>query len=242
MILQEEIKKIIKEHALQEKPKECCGLIIEEASRFSAVKCRNISEDPQNIFSLSPHDYLQASRRGKIKALYHSHTNDKEQFSPYDKANSQAHCLDFILYNTEKNIFAFFDYKKNKTLIYKKPFASQSSDCYTLVKEHFLKSGVKLVDKNKSRIDPNWSKTNPGLIEEIFNINPELKRGSKDDLKKEDIFVFELGKGNGPVHVGIYLGDDTFMHHPRDKYPCIEPLNKIYKNKIYDVYRHVESN
>jgi hypothetical protein len=98
------------------------------------------------------------------------------------------------------------------------------------------------VDKNKSRIDPNWSKTNPGLIEEIFNINPELKRGSKDDLKKDDILVFELVKGNGPVHVGIYLGDDTFMHHPRDKYPCIEPLNKIYKNKIYDVYRHVESN
>jgi len=242
MILGDEIKKAIVKHATRENPRECCGLIVEKDNHKFSVECRNVAENPCKTFSLSSFDYLKGSKKGNIIAIYHSHVNEEERFSPLDISNSQSHRVNYILYNLPKNSFSFFDYKKNKTLIFNKAFKTQTADCYSLVKEEFAKHGASLIDKKDSRLDPTWSRSNPGLIEEIFEMNPKVKRVPLSDVKKYDILVFELVKGNGPVHVGLYLGDDTFMHHPRDRYPCVEPLKKSYRKKIYDVYRHEKFN
>ena len=74
------------------------------------------------------------------------------------------------------------------------------------------------------------NKKNPNLP--IIELNPSTP------LKEHDVIVFEFVKGAGPNHVAVYLGDGTMIHHPRNKYPCIENLNKIYRRKIYKIYRH----
>ena len=247
MILEDKIKKAIKEHSLTEKPKECCGVILEKEGDSLVFECKNVATDPQNIFSLSPVDYLKASKEGTIKAVYHSHNNEKEEFSSYDKSNSQSHRLDYVLYNTVKNSFSVFDYKKNKTFLYNKSFKTQTSDCYSLVKEYYQKLDINLLDKNNSRKNPDWHDANPNLIDKIFKLNVEkntclFHKIEKTTFKEHDILSFELIKGKGPVHVGVYLGDGTFMHHPRGKYPCIEPLNKSYEKRIHSIFRYEKFN
>ena len=50
--------------------------------------------------------------------------------------------------------------------------------------------------------------------------------------------TLEFIKGKGPNHVAVFLGDGNIMHHPRNKYLCIEPLNKSLTKTICKIYRH----
>tara|TARA_R110002020_G_scaffold85730_1_gene211378 strand:- start:8232 stop:8972 length:741 start_codon:yes stop_codon:yes gene_type:complete len=246
-MIEEDIKQKIKQHALAENPRECCGVIASQGAKSIVFECRNVSETPEETFSLSTADYLRASRKGKIRSIYHSHPNTNKTFSNYDILNSQAHRLDYILYNIPSNSFSFFDYKKNKTFIYNKFFKTQTADCYSLVKEYYQKLDINLLDVQNSRINPDWHAQNPNLGEEIFKLNVDENKHvfhqiHTDQLKEHDILSFELIKGKGPVHVGVYLGDNTFTHHPRGKYPCIEPLNSTYKKRIHSIFRYEKFN
>ena len=113
MILSTSIKHKIKKHALEETPRECCGIIVNDVK---VMRCRNIAAKPTDHFSLSPLDYMKASRGGNINAIYHSHL-DEENFSPTDVINSQTHEINYILYNIKNNSFSEFDPLKNKTFI-----------------------------------------------------------------------------------------------------------------------------
>ena len=69
-------KSIIREHALLESPNECCGLVISDDSGEDQIfKCKNLSETPEETFSICAEDYVRASQLGKIIATYHSHVN-----------------------------------------------------------------------------------------------------------------------------------------------------------------------
>jgi len=242
MNLKDTIKNTIKEHALREKPKECCGLLIENENEEEVHPCKNSSEKPSLHFSIRPHDYAFASKRGKIKAVYHSHNSDNEKFSVNDMFNSRSHCVDYILYNTVKNTFSFFDYKKNKTFLYNRIFKIGESDCYTIIKEYYADLGIKLEGENT--FGNEWYKKNPHLIGQLFNLNknnpnlPIMELPPSSELKEHDVIVFEFIKGAGPNHVAVYLGDGTMIHHPRNRYPCIENLNSIYEKKMYKIYRY----
>ena len=75
-------------------------------------------------------------------------------------------------------------------------------------------------------------KKNPHLIQQLFNLNennpslPIEELDKKTPLKRHDVVVFEFKKGMGPNHVGVYLGNDTFHHHPRTA-----NLSATYKEK-----------
>ena len=111
MILEDYIKSSIKDHALEDQSKECCGIILEKQNRLKTFKCVNVSEKADKHFSIRPLDYALASDEGNVKAVYHSHNSRNDQFSPNDMINSRAHKLPFILYCSKKDSFSFFDPK-----------------------------------------------------------------------------------------------------------------------------------
>ena len=233
------IKESIKDHAFREKPNECCGLIINNDNAPTSFPCRNSSEKPTAHFSINPSDYLRASRNGKIVATYHSHNSANEEFSVNDMNNSRIHQINYILYNTNKDTFSFFDYKKNKTFLYNRLFEIGKSDCYSIVKEYYADLGIKLEGENTLGND--WYKKDPYLIARLFELNKKnigIELDPSSQLKKHDVLVFEFIKGGGPNHVSVYLGNGTMIHHPRNKYPCIEDLSSIYKKRMYKIYRH----
>jgi len=238
------IKEGIRAHAFREKPNECCGLIIEGPKTLESIACTNVSETPEKHFSLRSKDYVRASKKGKIKAVYHSHISKNDKFSPNDMMHSRTHQVPFILYSTGKDCFSTFDPKKNKTFLYEKPFAIGSTDCYLVVKEYYKDLGIELADIPGSRTNLSWHKKNPRLIQELFELNkqnpdlPIFELPANSDMKKHDVIVFEFLKGYGANHVAIYLGDGTIIHHPRNKYMCIEPLSEIHTRKIHKIYRH----
>jgi proteasome lid subunit RPN8/RPN11 len=56
-------------HALEQAPKEACGVIVDG----KYWRCRNIADNPERDFMMSPADYAMAALFGKIEAVVHSH-------------------------------------------------------------------------------------------------------------------------------------------------------------------------
>ena len=75
-----------------------------------------------------------------------------------------------------------------------------------------------------------WYKTNPSVIEQNIPLN--FKKISLKNAEKDDIIVFDMLNNNIPCHLGIYLGNDVILHHPRKRLSTIELLNDEWKNKI----------
>ena len=59
----------------------------------------------------------------------------------------------------------------------------------------------------------------------------------KNELKKHDVIVFKIKK-EGRKHVGVYQGDDYFIHQCGNGISQKTLLDKRWQKKIKGVYRH----
>ena len=260
-----EIKNFIKDHALTTSPQECCGLIVEEPTHLTqhAIRCKNLAENPLHNFSIDPRDYLTAARKGKIQATYHSHLG-KEGFSEIDKMNSSANQLKYILYSIQQDLFSEFDPSTNKILYLNKPFKIGVNDCFTLVKNYYadnlqlklpeeivkiykqssekedLQRAVKLIEKKSITYEDNFTQNSDGELvvssekENFIKLFPKTEK----DLKKHDILIFGGKPRHKPYHMGIYMGNTTFIHHPRNKFARSETINQFFWKRLIYTYRH----
>jgi proteasome lid subunit RPN8/RPN11 len=80
-------------HAREAAPAECCGVLIgRDRQIVEAVRCRNLSDDP-NRFLIDPQDHFDVMRRARAAQLdvvgfYHSHPNSNPEPSPSDRAEA----------------------------------------------------------------------------------------------------------------------------------------------------------
>jgi proteasome lid subunit RPN8/RPN11 len=77
-------------HAIEEKPNECCGLLIGDADMVhDVVRARNLKKSPTK-FEVAPADHFAALRRARAAGLevvgaYHSHPNGPSGPSETDR-------------------------------------------------------------------------------------------------------------------------------------------------------------
>jgi proteasome lid subunit RPN8/RPN11 len=80
-------------HARDQRPRECCGLLIgRDGQVLIARRAANLSDDP-NRYLLDPKAYLDARREGRIQGFavlgfYHSHPHSAPVPSPTDIAEA----------------------------------------------------------------------------------------------------------------------------------------------------------
>ena len=60
----------------------------------------------------------------------------------------------------------------------------------------------------------------------------------KKDLMENDIVVLSFNNSREPCHMGIYLQNDMFMHHPRNKHAITEKITDSFLKKIIYIYRY----
>ena len=104
-LLNNSIKSNIKEHSLEDYPNECCGILAQNKDETVVVRCENIADNKKEFFEISPHDYLKASKIGRVKAYYHSHTGKNFSLSGADKAISISQRLPLIMYSIIRDNF-----------------------------------------------------------------------------------------------------------------------------------------
>ncbi len=91
-------------HALQESPKEACGVVVD--GRY--WRCRNIADYPELDFVLNPSDYAVAALFGRVEAIVHSHPMGGPA-SPTDKASCTGTKMPWHIYSIPENQWSTID-------------------------------------------------------------------------------------------------------------------------------------
>lgn len=247
MELSIDIKNYIRNHALQDKTKECCGIIVKNwpessivlDSTIFCVKCNNVSESPEKSFII---DYNDVKKYGleNIVAFYHSHPL-KCEFSVGDMAFSEKLDRKFILYCIETGEFKIYEPNGHKTPYIDRTFFIGILDCFSLLIDYYKRElNIELPDINdKMRYEyKQWKNKdyicNYTILKDYFLSNGFIK---VDNLKKHDVVEVKFKDIKFPSHVGVYLGDYKILQHIYE-YSSIENYNNSLKRMTTAVYRH----
>jgi len=241
-MMKDYIKKHIRDHALEESPYECCGILYQEEDslRLKALRCRNIAENKRMMFSIDPSDYLKAANFGEIISFYHSHINSSE-FSDYDKIQSEHHEIKFIMYSLKSQKFKEYEPKGCESFYIGRDFCLGKNDCYTLGRDYYkeeLNIDLPEKERNFEYITSNPSWFTDGYSEEGFKTVLEGEVTDGSILKKHDAILMKCYGKRNPSHGAIYVGNDLILHHQINCYSRIEEYNKEFKKRTTHVLRH----
>lgn len=240
--MKDSIKREIRQHALEEAPNECCGILLQnELSKdLEVFRCQNLSANKRKHFSISPSHYLKATQKGKIIAFYHSH-NSENGFSDYDKAQSEQHNVKFILYCVGND--SFLEYLPQKFLpsYVGRDFQMGVNDCLTLLRDYYSKE-CQIEIKNYYR-DQNWFIENPNCYEQFYQEEgfTEIFAGPITDtsgFKKHDVILMKFLGKKFPTHGGVYVGNGSILHHQIGCYSRYEPYNEQFQKRTVKILRH----
>ncbi|MGH9173246.1 MAG: Mov34/MPN/PAD-1 family protein [Vicinamibacterales bacterium] len=90
-------------HAVQDRPAECCGLLLgNEDEVLEALPACNAADDPVRHYLVDPQEYFQAIRRARERSLqvigaYHSHPRSSATPSATDRADGFSHFVFLIV-------------------------------------------------------------------------------------------------------------------------------------------------
>ncbi len=84
---------------------EICGFIGYDGREFVYKKVRNHNSKPDELFSISPLDYLKFKQEFVFVAVFHSHIKSGCEPTDFDLENSKNCALPFLIYSIPENRF-----------------------------------------------------------------------------------------------------------------------------------------
>lgn len=214
-----------RQHAEQEYPRECCGLIAVVKGKEKYFPCNNKSSNKDH-FVLDPKDYANAEDQGEILAVCHSHVDFPATASQADRVSCEASQLIWHIVRVDKEA----DTITSKEIVTIQPngyiaplvgrtFHHGVLDCYAIVRDWYKEvKGITLEDFE--RADGWWDDKVSNLYLDNFQ-----KAGFKDigtagnpsqEMQPEigDVILMQIrSKNNVPNHAGVYIGDGMILHH-----------------------------
>ncbi|MDX2074709.1 MAG: C40 family peptidase [Alphaproteobacteria bacterium] len=219
--MNEHTKQSIADHAAQEFPRECCGLLINDGGKEIYWPCRNMAVKTDN-FQLHPQDYLAGEKRGQIMAIIHSHPNGSPEPSQADKVACERTGLPWHIIAYPTLQWASLLPSGYKAPLLGREWSHGVLDCYSLIRDwYFEERAVELMDFPRQ---DEWWRRGDNLYEENFERAGFME--VKDDLQLGDVILMQV-LSDVPNHAGIYIGGNMMIHHLFNRLSCRE---------IYDGY------
>lgn len=216
------LNKQIIQYSKQQAPHEMCGFVVLKEGKKRFLPCENIADDPENYFEISPDDWLKAQLQGEIVALVHSHPDGELVLSTADRQMQVNSGLDWwLVCGDEVKQF------RNIPHLLGREFKHGEMDCYTLVRDAYMLSGVELDDFKRN--DDWWWHNENLYLENIQQQGFE----QVDNLQLGDVILIQIS-ADVPNHAAIYLGNQQILHHgPK----------RLSKRDLYDGYwfKHTHS-
>jgi len=221
-------------HVFEEAPREACGLIVDDCY----VPCQNIHEQPEKFFTLCPKAYAKASKKGDIRAVFHSHTNDYNRFSPSDARACRQGNLPWLMYCTTTDDWHYADPTGNA------PYEGRQwsygiHDCYSLVRDFYKKEfQIELADFERGD-EMEWEKPSWNMFENNFQGQGFIVCERAE--QKGDVLLMQL-QAPLPNHVGVLAKPDgnIFYHHLLDRLSEANIYGGYWEKNTNKVLRHRE--
>ncbi len=208
-------------------PQESCGLVIMQGEIEKYIPCKNNHADPENYFSISVEDYIQASQLGEVIAIVHSHPDGQPYLSSADRAHQLKTHLPWWLVCDEKIIK--FDCVPR---LLGREFIHGDTDCYGLFRDAYHLAGHPLPEFKR---DDNWWKQGKELY--LDNLAENGFKQVKRDIQPGDIILccYASSRAN---HAAIYLGDQTLLHHVPNQLSKREVYNERWQKMTHSIWRY----
>lgn len=217
-MISQELRSAISTHALEEYPRECCGVIV--AGKYHP--CVNIAPNPLQDFQIHPEDYADAEDAGEITAVVHSHPGSRAQPSHSDLVYCEGAGIPLwvivSLGGQRDGSIGIDDWYEFGPTGYEAPligceFSHGTNDCYGLVRRYYKQThGVVLPDFQ--RPDRWWEDGSSDLYTQNFGTAGFYALPSGTEPEPGDVLLMKIrSRNNVPNHAAVYIGDGWFIHH-----------------------------
>jgi proteasome lid subunit RPN8/RPN11 len=201
------------QHAIEEAPKESCGLLIDG----TYVRCENLADDPEHRFMIDPEKVLDARLSGKLQAIIHSHPNGPDGASKIDmeqQAEGEIPWGIVLLPAKAKPELFFWGDTLPQAPYEGRVFRHGVADCYALVRDWYRQErGIILPITPR---DPEWWSQGQNVIQEHLDMAGYFEGFYEvpvdQNLEVGDVLLAKVGAGV-INHSGVYLGNGLVLHH-----------------------------
>ncbi|MBE2898071.1 C40 family peptidase [Pasteurellaceae bacterium 20609_3] len=209
-------------YSKQQEPREMCGFVVFDGDKKIFLPCENIADDGENYFEIHPDDWLKAQLYDGIVALVHSHPDGKPILSEADRQMQVQSALDWwVVCNGEIHKY------RNIAPLTGREFIHGEQDCYSIVRDAYMLSGLDLPDFE--RWDDWWYDNRTLYLENI----EKCGFYQVDKPQIGDVILITIG-ADVPNHAAVYLGNNYVIHHSP---------KRLSKRDLYDGYwlKHTHS-
>ena len=230
------ITNLIKKHALEEFPNECCGFIVEKDNIFDCIKSKNIAKIPTRDFKIKISDYLDIKNNYNILYIYHSHCDEKyKDFSGKDILASDGIGINYLLHIVNTDIFKIYESNSFSKRYIGRIYEYKKYDCMTLILDYLKNEFNILINaepiynffENNGHMNADLKE----IVEKIFIESSKIKKiENLNDINKNDIFLMK-NHLNKACHFSIYMGDNKILHHTPDRFSRIEDYCNSWRRK-----------
>lgn len=229
MILTDKLKARILEHAATDAAHEICGLIIENAQGLDYFPCRNAADNPADFFVIDPDDWIAAEENAGVVAVVHSHINGKPFLSTQDRLNQIQTALPWVL--VSDGLVRVFECRPK---LLGRAFVYGQSDCCTLYRDALHLCGVDIPESVRFGLDEDIERQQ--IITHLKRYG--FRKVAADEIRPGYAAVFSIG--GEANHIGMYIGQDTLLHHLTDRPSRKEHFGGYLKSRLHSVWRHPE--
>lgn len=205
------------EHAREQAPKECCGLLIKIGRKLSYRRCQNVASEPEESFRIAAEDWAEAEDLGEVVAVVHSHPGQSARLSAADRTAMEATAIPWVIIEVREGLpvsHLVHEPTGYQAPLVGRPFHHGVLDCYTLVRDYYQRElGILLPDYER---EDGWWDKGQDLYADNFEA-AGFYPVDPNDLRQGDLIVMQV-RSEKANHAGVYLADGRLKtepeHHP----------------------------
>ena len=231
----------IRQHALEEYPREACGLVVYVNGKETYRRCRNTSSDKAN-FVLDPRDLADAEDAGEVVALVHTHPDTNNAMSEADRVMCEASEMPWYIMAVTRDgdqltagELARYEPSGYEAPLLGRPFVFGVLDCYTLIRDYYQRI-LKITLPDFPREDGFWERG-----EDLYMQQFALAgfRPINTPIREHDVIIMQI---RSPVanHGGVYIGNSQVLHHLYGRLSARDVYGGYFQEVTRVVIRHKE--
>lgn len=239
MNLQESTLQAIREHAVAEYPRECCGLVAIVRGRERYLPCRNIATTPSEHFVLHGEDYAKAEELGSITTVVHSHPNLPARASEADRVACNKSKLPWVIVEVGMDgagAFERIEPDGYEAPLVGRQFVHGVLDCFTLVRDYYMRH-MNIELPEIPREDEWWKKGQTLYMDHYQQAGFEKIR---DKIRVGDLILMQM-RSPTPNHGAIYVGDGLILHHMYDRLSGHDLYDGYFQESTTMILRHKDA-
>ncbi|MEZ2586157.1 C40 family peptidase [Kluyvera intermedia] len=235
--MREKLMDAIRQHAAAEYPKEACGVIIQSGQSQIFIPCRNIADKPEDMFTLSPEDQQEASTRGEIIMIIHSHPDVVSLVpSEIDRIQCDWSGIEWGIMSWPDGDFCTISPREDRDYTGRQ-WVLGYADCWSLIREYYQREFD--IGLNNYSVSYEWWE---GGKEHLYDDNWEhegFAEVAPQEMQPGDIIMMRV-QASVTNHAAIYLGENIILHHMYGHLSSRTPYGKYYRDRTVRVVRHKE--